>query len=72
MCKRGSPTHVPAKFEVATSNSLEDAFTRKYIIWTLTLGSRSYKLLSTLYIVWPIHLQDLRLLRPTFKDEIHL
>ena len=101
-------TFAPAKFEVATSNSLaEDAFTRKYIIWpwpsgqghikccpvpstpsdlctyrvwsyyvksfrrrsiykkiqylTLTLGSRSHKMLpSTLYIMWPIQLQSLR------------
>ena len=29
--------YVPAKFEVATSNGLGDAFIRKYIIWLLTL-----------------------------------
>ena len=113
-------TFAPAKFEVATSNSLgEDAFTRKYIIWpwpsgqghtkccpvpssscdlctyrawsyyvksfrrrsiykkiqslTLTLGSRSHKMLpSTLYIVWPIQLQSLKLLGQTVLEEIHL
>ena len=46
------PLH--AKFEVATSNSLGDAFTRKYIISPLTLGmqSRSHKILpNTLYIM---------------------
>ena len=32
-CPPNHMTYVPAKFEVATSNSLEgDAFTRKYII----------------------------------------
>ena len=29
-------------------------------------------LLSTLYIMWPIYLQGLRLLRPTIKEEMHL
>ena len=29
-------------------------------------------LLSTLYIMWPIHLQGLRLLRPAVKEEMHL
>ena len=58
-------TYPAAKFEVAMSNHLGDTFTRKYIIWslTLTLGSRSPKMLpSTLYIMWPIHLQSLKLL----------
>ena len=62
-------TYAQAKFEVATSKSLwGDAFTGKYIIWplTLTLGSRSHKILpSTLYIMWSMHLQSLKLLRPT-------
>ena len=26
-------TYASAKFEVATSNGLKDAFTRKYIVW---------------------------------------
>ena len=29
-------------------------------------------LLSTLYIMWPIHLQGLKLPRPTVKEEMHL
>ena len=62
------PHHVTCsatKFEVATSNGLGgDTFTRKYIIWPLTLGSRSHKMLpSTLYIMWAIQLQSLKLLR---------
>ena len=28
--------------------------------------------LSTLYIMWPIHLQRLRFLRPTVQEEMHL
>ena len=47
-------TYPATKFEVARSNHLGgDTFTRKYIIWSLTLtsGSRSHKMLpSTLYI----------------------
>ena len=50
------------KFEVATSNRLGgDTFTRKCIIWslTVTLVSRSHEMLpSTLYIMWPIQLQS--------------
>ena len=48
------------KFEVAISNgSGGDTFTRKYIIWpmTLTMGSRSHEMLpSIIYIMWPIQL----------------
>ena len=29
-------------------------------------------LLSTLYIMWPIHLQGSRLLRPAVKEKMHL
>ena len=62
-------TYAQAKFEVATSKSLwGDAFTKKYIIWhlTLTLGSRSHEMSSsTLYIMWSMHLQSLKLLPPT-------
>ena len=36
-CSPNHMTYSPAKFEVATSNSLGDAFTRKYIM-TLDLG----------------------------------
>ena len=59
-------TYALANFEVATSNGLGgDAFTRKCIIWPLTLVSRSHKMLpSTLYIMWPMILQSLKLLRP--------
>ena len=60
-------TYPATKFEVARSNRLGgDTFTRKYIIWslTLTLGSRSHKMLpSTLYLMWPFQLQSLKLLR---------
>ena len=59
-------TYSATKFEVATSNRLGgDTITRKYNIWplTLTLGSRSHEMLpSTLYIMWPIQLQSLKLL----------
>ena len=63
--------YTAAKFEVATSNGLgRDAFTRKYIIWTLTLRSRSQKMLtSTLYIMWPMQLQNLKLLRQMNWEE---
>ena len=67
----------PAKFEIATSNSLgENAFTRKYIIYLtfdLDLGvNATQMLLSILYIMWPIHLQGLMLLRLTVKEEMNL
>ena len=69
-------TSVPAKFKVATSKSLgEDSFTRKYIIrpLTLTLGSRSHEVLpSTLNIMWPLHMQSLKLLCQRVKEEMHL
>ena len=62
-------TYAQAKFEVATMKSLwGDAFTRKCIIWplTLTLGSRSHEMSpSTLYIMWSMHLQSFKLLCPT-------
>ena len=55
-------TYPATKFEVAMSNRLGgDTFTRNYIIWslTLTLGSRSHKMLpSTLNTMWPIQLQS--------------
>ena len=54
-CPLNHMTFVHAKFEVATSNSLEgDAF--------LLHESTLFDLLSTLYITYPIHLQALRLL----------
>ena len=60
-------TYPATKFEVARSNRLGgDTFTRKYIIWslTLTLGSRSHKMLPrNLYNMWPFQLQSLKLLR---------
>ena len=58
-------TYPATKFEVARSNRLGgDTFTWKYIIWSLTLGSRSHKMLpSNLYIMWPFLLQSLKLLR---------
>ena len=44
-CPPNHMTYAPAKFEVATSNSLgEDGFTRKY----LTLQSRSHKMLPSI------------------------
>ena len=69
-------TYAPAKFEVATSNSLcGDAFTSKYIIFDLamTLVSRSHKMLpSNPPHHVPMHLQSLKLLHPTVKEEMHL
>ena len=55
-------TFSATKFEVATSKGLGgDAFTRKYNIWPWR--SRSHEMLpSTLYIMWPIQLQSLKLL----------
>ena len=55
-------TYAPANFEVETSTGFkEDAFTKKYIIW-----NRSREILpSTLFITWRMHLQSLKLLRPT-------
>ena len=62
-------TYAQAKFEVAASKSLlGDAFTRKYIIWPLTLGSRSHEIhpvpstscdLCT-YKVWSCYVQRFR------------
>ena len=53
-------TYSATEFEVASSNRLGgDTFTRKYIIWslTVTLVSRPHEMLpSTLYIMWPIQL----------------
>ena len=68
-------TYAQAKFEVAVSKSLWDVFTRKYIIWplTLTLGSRSHKTSpSTLDIMWPMHRRNLKLLLPKVYEEMHL
>ena len=68
--------HPATKFEIARSNRLGgDTFTRKFNIWslTLTLGSRSHKMLpSTLYIMWPFQLQSLKLLRQKVREEMHL
>ena len=61
-------TYAPAKFEAATctSDGLGDVFTRKIHYLTLTMGSRSHKMLpSTLCIMWLMHLQSLKLLHPT-------
>ena len=75
-CPLHHMTFAPTDFEVTTSKGLGgEVFTRKFNIWPLTwtLGSRSHKMLpSTLYIMWPIQLQGLRLPRPTVKEEIHL
>ena len=69
-------TYPATKFEVARSNRFGgDAFTRKYIIWplTLTLGSRSHKIFPrNLYIMWPFQLQSLKLLRQKVEEEMHL
>ena len=73
-CPLHHVTYAPTEFEVTTSKALEgEAFTRKFNIWPLTLGSRSHKMLpSTLYIMWPIQLQSLKLLGLTLKEEIQL
>ena len=53
-------TFLATTFEVAMSNRLGgDTFTRKYIIWPLTLTLSP----STLYIMWPTYLQSCYLLR---------
>ena len=39
----------------------------------LTFGSMSHEMLpSTIYIMWPIHLQSLKGLRTTVKEEMFL
>ena len=46
---------------------------KKIYYLTLTLGSRSRKMLpSTLDIMWPMHKQSLILLPPTVKEKMHL
>ena len=69
-------TFAPAKFGIATSNSLEDdAFARKYTIWPLALDlgvKATQMMLSVLYIMYLIHLQGLMLLRLTVQEEMHL
>ena len=61
-------TYSDTKFEVATTNSLGDAFTCKY-----TTRSRSHKMLpSALYITRPIQVQCFKLLRLTVKEKMHL
>ena len=69
-------TYAQAKFEVAASKTLwGDVFSRKYIIWplTLTLGSRSHETSpSTLDIMWPMHRQNLKLLLLKVYEEMHL
>ena len=69
-------TYAPTEFEVTTlKGSGGEAFTRKFYIWSLTLtfGWRSHEMLpSSLYIIWPIQLQSLKLLRLTIQEEIHL
>ena len=45
----------------------------RFLPLTFTLGSRSYKgLTSTIYIISSMHLQSLKLLRPIVKEEMHL
>ena len=65
-CPLHHVTYARTEFVVTTSKGLGlEAFTRKFNIWplTLTLGSRSHKILpSSLYIIWPIQLQSLKLL----------
>ena len=40
---------------------------------TLTYGSRSHQMLSSAHqIIWPLHLQSLKLLRPTVLEKMHL
>ena len=67
-------TYAPANFEVATFNALDgDAFTRKYKIWpfTLTLRSKTHETSPiTLYIMWSMHLQSLKLLGPTISERV--
>ena len=69
-CPLHHVTYAPPEFEIVVSSKGlgGDAFTRKVIIWplTLTLGSMPNELLpSTLYIMWPIQLLSLKLLRQT-------
>ena len=63
-------TYANLKFAVATYNSLAGyAFTRKHYL-TLTFGPRSHKMLSrTLYIMWPMHMQRLKLLHPSLGGD---
>ena len=49
-----------------SNGSVGDTFTRTYSIWPW-----HWHQASTLYIMWPMHLQCLKLLRPTVKEEMH-
>ena len=60
-------TREAEKIETATSNGLEDILTRKYIIWRL-----HEMLPSTIYIMWRIQVQSLKLLCLTIQEEMHL
>ena len=56
-CPLHHVTYAPTDFEVTTSKALEIQYL------TLTLGSRSHKMLpSTLYIMWTIQLKSLKFL----------
>ena len=67
-------SYAPAEIQVAATNSLGDGkFTRKDIIWPLTLGSKSNEVLpSTFNIMRPINLQGLKVLCRRVKEEMHL
>ena len=57
---------------VAKSDTFRDAFTRKCITWPLTLPKVTKMLPSTLYIILPIDMQSLKLLRPMVKEKMNL
>ena len=66
-------TYALTEFKVTTSKGLgRDVFTRKFNIWSWPWGQGHEMVPSALFIMWPIQLQSLKLLRLTVKDEIHL
>ena len=65
-------TYEMTKFEVAKSDTFRDAFTRKCITRPLTLPKVTKMLPSTLYIILPMHMQSLKLLRPMVKEKMNL
>ena len=44
-----------------------------FLTFDLELGMKLHETLpNTLYLMWHVHLQSLKLLRPTVKEEMHL
>ena len=65
-------TNAPAKFEVATHNSLAEDL-QESTLYDLDLGVKVTQMLpSSIYIMWPMHLGTLKLLCPIVQEKMHL